>query len=358
MCQVMTSSYVHRGARCSLLQTVGFVTALFGASVGYGASQIYSDVVVTTGTDSARAEEIGVTKDVTRSRSTLGLRQDLTWHGTSIDVAITSLQRDLDRVIVMDRQGTDHSLADMGHDDHTLQGDTTISYAKGLSQVAVSLSLPLTNDPFASRYVQGEFSLPLPDNRTTWTLALGYQTSSRPESYFVDNEARTQALATTGIAQEYRTGLQVIATPNLKLAIEGLIVGRGGERPATVGGKLQSRHALTDTLYASLSAASYQDRRDFQPKDTRGYLEMQVYEATVTIEPVFDLLLTGSYAVVFEKEHSTGDAVDNRRLNTDQVGLALEYKALGYELGASIAFLQTDLETREQHVGGNILWRI
>jgi hypothetical protein len=119
---------------------------------------------------------------------------------------------------------------------------------------------------------------------------------------------------------------------------------------------LKQAYAATDRLFLRGEVAATSELRSGL-KNERGYFSLRSGELGLTYEPVVDLLLSTSYAVVAEREE---DSRSGRRVQvaSDQYGLAAQYRRGSWTVGSRASYRIANTGLEETGLEGSVAWQL
>ncbi|MBF0209179.1 MAG: hypothetical protein HQK53_20155 [Oligoflexia bacterium] len=168
-------------------------------------------------------------------------------------------------------------------------------------------------------------------NHKTTNLTLGYKylRQGRPAATFLDKESFARMRRPTTVSNHtFNSEVEQVLSSRIKSNLRMAYTPESIERPANylIGNKWGM--ALGDSLFTKLGyALNFEGHQRL--KNERGYFRNHMLESEVTIEPVYDLLLSVSYDLIVENERDPRDQ-GHTRVAVDQYGVGVRYLWNGF----------------------------
>ncbi len=185
---------------------------------------------------------------------------------------------------------------------------------------------------------------------------LQYVDQHRPESYYYNQSFILTQKSIRVFSHEYAVFYEQIFNKNWKGAVELSTSQKVNDRPINFGVAIKQGYAFTSHLFSQLKLNYKAEDRSKPLKDDRGYYSVVGGEMIVTYEPVFDLLLSGSYALNVEREFNpwTGSEL---QVGSDHFGLGAKYSiSRAFDVELQGAYAKTNTQLSDYSVRGGLIW--
>lgn len=226
------------------------------------------------------------------------------------------------------------------------------------STVSASLSGTLNETPY--KFVGGGLALShsLYAQTTFLNAAVNLARDNSPASVFITPGVFFPTRNPTTVdATEFTAGAEQILGERWKASLD-LNTGRKLQsRPRYFGAKAKVAVALAGKTFLQGNFQYARDRRSDALKSELGYMAKTQGEALLTIEPIYDLLLSASYGLVQE---SVDDPRSGKilRARAHQIGTGASWDFGDFEPQARAAYVlaASDKQTNQFQFGGGLTW--
>ena len=276
----------------------------------------------------------------------------------SISLGLTSQYFDGEEIFFFDRRGNQNPIKSLGVEPFQWSPNVTLSYdlAENLT-LSTNAGTSLNNSILGSSSVGVGLITSFANKSTVLGLNANYRQQNSPASTYVNENNQPTPLPTERNILDTTLSIEQHLHKNLKIGLEGQYVHHNEIRSDTIAIKPSIYTALTSRAFANVRYEFYKDIKNHTPVDGRGYLDMQVYHIGLTLEPVYDLLVSLSYDMIVEREEN----IIRRKIEkvgADQFGLG--FMKIGEEIDLSFKGAVTNSSTYAlgYQIEGGMTWRL
>lgn len=299
---------------------------------------------------------------------TIGVKQGSSGNPLEFAGSATLISRELEKFYIREYDQNSptptvpilRSLKEKGEPAQHVQGDLKLIYQKNDLIHLLQFSVPASKDPLETKKI-GAITRLRPDaGRYEIGLELGLSKAKQPKTLyrrFYEDEPYIESPAFL-LTQEYKLWLEASVSSRLKVASEISNTRRLNIRPDVRGIRILGKLALSDRIFANVNIAQFKEHEKQEPLDGQGYFKFRYSELGLDFEPIFDMLVGITYALIFESESVAPNSGQNRELASDQYGFALNYHGVFQQLGFNASIIRSELGEIQRLFGGNITWNI
>lgn len=274
---------------------------------------------------------------------------------TQAEIAI--VQPDYSSVLVRNQKGAQLPLSlTMGNQTEFLL-DLSADWARGSDRASLGWKGSLGESPFASHLLHAAYTRSFFSQTSSLGIEGSYLSQAQPSSFFIDRDFQNKARPTLIHAYEAAFLYEQTLTENWKMRNRMGVSRRLEERPLNYFISTQQAYALSDRLFANLKL-NYADELRSQPLlNERGYF--RAYGATLGLhaELFYDLLVSLSYGILFERERDPRSAREIE-VASDQYGFGVHYSLSKMTLNAEAGYVVTNTNIKHLSVSGGATWRL
>jgi hypothetical protein len=242
----------------------------------------------------------------------------------SVATGVTVSQPDYSTYLVRNRLGVEKKLSDTVKSSNEFQGTALLTLAKGSHTGTIGYSGSLAETPLPMQKFDLSYEEGFYNKSTLLGAEYTYQQQEQPLSYFIDRDFKTKTRAETVNTSVVGLYYEQILTSRLKNRVKASTAHRLGERPRNYGLEDRLGYALTRRIYLQGAAAYVKEDTNEALVDERGYFTLTRGEVSATYEPIYDLLISASYALSVEQENEPRSDTQTK-VGTDQYGLGVQY---------------------------------
>ncbi len=311
-----------------------------------------------SGVSSPDATDIGLSADIESASFNLSANDIRFGEKWSMSLGMTSQYFDGEEIFFYDEQANKTPISTLGIEPLQWTPSLTLSYdIKENLTLSTNAGKSLNNSILSSESagvgIVGSFL----NKATVFGLSANYRKQSSPVSTYKDENYQDVSLPTEKETIDASLTLEQHLHKNLKVGLETQYVFHKKIRSDTVVVIPSVHTALSSRAFANFRYEFYKDIKNYSPTDGRGYLDMQVYHLGVTLEPVYDFLVSLSYDMIVEREENIIQR-KIERVGADQFGLG--FLKIGEEIDLSLKGALTNSSTYAlgYQFEGGMTWRL
>jgi hypothetical protein len=253
--------------------------------------------------------------------------------------------------------GNEISLKELGQDENELFFTQRANWQKGRHEIDLSLFGHLTPSPFRQRGGTFLYGHKLNQSLSKIYISGLYFTQQMPFNSYIDHQFQEQVRARKVIGQQLELGVEQILSEKNKIKLNTFLGEKKNERPPHWGVGGEYAHGLRDDLFAKAKMSYIKERKDQKLLDERGYFDYLRTGFSLTYEPVFDLLLSGSYS--FLRERESDPRLDSAiQVGSDTFGLGVEALFNGWTMLIKGSYSLTNTDESTQYYVGGVRWQL
>lgn len=285
---------------------------------------------------------------------TLGYQNENILPGLSVSGSLVTQQPDYSKNTILNDQGVSENI----RTDLTSEyiADAQMDFTRGNNDISFGGFSFLSDSPYSQRGIRASYKYNLYGKTSILGVRLLYVDQERPLSYYFDDNLQLFAKSTEVFGHEYILFYEQVISKNYKAAVELLTSQKVKDRPANYGINLKQGYAFTSRLFSQLKLSYKAEDRGQRLHDDRGFFSAYGGEAILTAEPIYDLLISASYALNVEREKNSVSGMTTQ-VGSDQFGLGAQYalnRSITLEFMGSYAVTNTDLT--DYSVRGGFIW--
>lgn len=301
------------------------VAFLFSTSAFAASGTVQTNVSVT----SLKGDVSGISRDLNTNMTSLQTAFVLTsptlFETTTAQASVVAVKPDYSQFLIRERSGTVRPLMAGREAPMEYQAGAAVSFSKGpwLASADHAGSANQTPLPFRSTKVAAEYGLW--ERGTVFGFSLLHRVDQRPEIFFIDRDYVNRSRPVTLTSQIFEASYEQVLSERAKI----LILARNGQRfedrPQNYGAEARAFYSLSDRWGIKAAAGRIEEESSSRLRDEQGRFRVTWGELEATYEPIYGLLLSGSYGQVVEDED---DRMDGRslRYGTDLYALLARYR--------------------------------
>lgn len=288
---------------------------------------------------------------------TLSYRANNVRPGLGLSLEVTQTQPDYSNTLIRDINGKETPLSETALTRNELSASLSTSYAVGPLSFNLSGQASLNPSPYSGQSVTSQTSYGFFHQTSVVGLTLNYAKLNQPESYFTNLDFSARKRPTTVNALSSMAHYEQILSSQLKVRTEIGVGQRIEDRPIHWSASSELGYALSDTVFSRIRLTYARELESQALKDERGYFRNMSARASITTEPLYDLLVSLSYTLLFEKE---SNPVNERvvQVASDQYGLGIRYSSGPMQLDFGGSYSVTNAETNDYQLSGGVTWEI
>jgi hypothetical protein len=296
---------------------------------------------------------------ITQRSEQLSYRTEGLPGGLSFQGAFVVAHPDYSSVLVRDIKGNQTPLSALPNlvrrQETTL--DAGFGWSRGPHAATLGWRGNVSQSPFASHLYRASYARGFFSQTTVLGLSASYLGQTQPESYFIDLDFRTKARPRRVHAYEVAASFDQVLSSKWKMRNQVGISRRLEERPLNVSASTRQAVALTDRLFSELVLSYADESRSQALQNERGYFRAYSVRGALTAEPLYDLLVTLSYGVFWEREQ---DPRSNRHVQVaaDQYGLGISFAPSDWEAHLQGAYTAANTGIRQLSFTGSFMWKM
>ena len=264
---------------------------------------------------------------------------------------------DYSSVLVRNRGGIETPLSAQYPGLTELSAEAKGLYLSGPRRATLSYTGNLNPSPYFTQTLTAAYQHGFYNQSTILGVNAAYMTQNQPESWFIDTDFRNRARPALIHANEVVLFVNQILTDRWKAELSVVSAERVEDRPRNVGVTMTHWYALADRLFLKGLLDYRTELRALPLKDERGYFSAKTAEIALTVEPVYDLLATASYAIVVENESDPRTGRE-AQVGSDQLGLGVSYLIGRWLVNVQGAYRLTNIGLKAYSIGGGVTWTL
>ncbi len=334
------------------------LSLIFGSPLVFGAAgSIQTNVSVT----SLKGDVSGVSRDlrnnITSLQSSFLVTTPTLFETTTAQASVVAVRPDYSQFLIRERSGTLRPLIAEREAPTEYQAGAAVTFSKGpwLASADHTGSANQTPLPFRSSKVGVEYGLW--ERALVFGLSLLHRVDQRPEIYFIDRDYANRSRPVTLTTQVVEATYEQVVSEKAKL----LLIARQGQRfedrPQNLGAEARGFLSLADRWGLKAAAGRIVEDTASRLRDEQGRYNVSWGEIEATYEPLYGLLVAGSYGVVLEDED---DRMDGRSLRyaTDLYALTARYRTRKATLQAMVRTGFSNTGATISVYSGGVTWEL
>ena len=272
--------------------------------------------------------------------------------------SMAATQPDYSSLLLRARDGNTTPLSALYPSGRTeFTGEIALDYLRGSHRATLGWLGDLSSSPYSRELARVAYHEGFFNQSTILGVRAAYLGQNQPVDFFINRDFKNQQRATYVHANEIAASVEQILTSRWKTSLEISTSKREEERPRNVGVSLQQAYAITDRLFSRLTLTRISELTSDALRDERGYFSLQSAELAVTIEPIYDLLISASYGLVVERE--VDPRVDSEtQIGSDQYGLGVSYSRGNWKLNIKPVYRVSNSKVANLTISGGFTWQI
>ncbi len=218
-------------------------------------------------------------------------------------------------------------------------------------------SADLNDHPY--RRTEGNLSLSKSFNHgmTIMSTSLSHSQNRQPEQWYIDWKFKNQRRPLKLHTNQLQLSIEQLLSTRIKAGVDFKMGQRMEDRPPHFAIKIKSGYQILEPWFVRLSHSYLRELRSENLKDERGYFNSQKTLISLTWEPIFDLLLTGQYGIMFEQEENPITQKVTKS-GVDQVGWGIEYPFQNFQLATKGSWQISNEQQTYFELFGGITWQM
>ncbi len=235
--------------------------------------------------------------------------------------------------------------------------DFQLGWSKGPRGISFGYISGINESPYKLDFGSLRYFESFYEKSTILEIELRMLSQKSPDDFFVDRDFKVKERPQRIHASEAILGWEQIISEKYKLRLQARAGQRKEDRPPQFGYSLGQAYAFSDQFFAKLNLEHVQESRNASLQNERGYFSASSARAEFTIEPIYDFLLSASYAlgVEFEEDPRVNSKT---RIGSDQYGLGARYSTGAFVFDLSGNYTVTNSPTRSLSIKGGLQWTI
>lgn len=280
-----------------------------------------------------------------------------------LNASATQARNDYSSVIITSSTGEKTQLSDQ-FDQTETSVDAGVEWKRDDNTAAISYGQSVSESPYSFKAATISY------NRTFYgnTSAVGGEYSAGeqklPVTFFDDPSDNFHSKQRRDFLRSRRATLWIEQVLTDRWKSHGrLFEGGRSDRPQHLGLEWRNSYALNDRWFARLDLGTLSERREQALRDERGYFDVYWAEMQLAVEPIYDVVITGSVGTTVEREtipleRSSAARPRKNQVGLDVYGLKFNYKARRWSGGLQGQVGTSNTSYRTSYLGGNVIWEI
>lgn len=341
---------------CKVIGLLSLLFSLSGIPVLALEQKIGSLLETTTSSTSLEGSGLAQ-KQVSGSGQTITYRAEDIFSLITLDAAIGNQYRDYSQYVLTDEFGHTQKLSDVAPARGQVAASVAADFSFKNSTVKFQLSSDLTDSPFYSQSMGVGYERGFFENSTKAGVFLSAKRAQQPKNYYLNVDLSRKARPTTVETYDLTAHVEQIMTRSWKARIETSVGQRIQERPSYLGLKIKNAVALTGRIFSQLNGGFFSENRNQPLLNERGYFRLGFGEAIISVEPLYDLLVSLGYTYQVELEDNSFNN-SATQVGSDQFHFGLNYTWSTYEVFFKGSYAVTNTNINESNLMGGFQWSL
>jgi hypothetical protein len=345
--------------------TLGVTLALVSITFGMHEALALQQEVSSTYTLNSTTGVIGQTSlvgpasgRISSNNENFGYKIDGLLSQITLSGGLTLTQPNYSGYLLRDAQGNNQSLSSAQIHATEIAASQTLEWSHGIHTANIAWTGTLNQSPFSFQSGTASYQIGLFQKATLFGIRATYLRQEQPVDYFINNRTfQNQARPRVIHATEFVGTYEQILTDRWKFYVDLSTAYRMEERPRNFGLTVAQGYALTNFLSVQLKAARFVEQRSDSLLNERGYFSLTSGELAVTVEPIYDLLISATYGLLLEREFEPTNGAETQ-VATDQYGIGLRYPIRKVEIRVQGGLGLTNTSYQTLNVSGGLTWKI